>query len=339
MTTTHVTTQAEWDAAIERGDTIEVATGEWEASGTATVRASGTATVRAYGTATVHASGTATVRAYGTATVRAYGSVTVRAYGTATVHASDTATVRASGTATVHAYGTATVRAYGTATVRAYDTATVHASGTATVHASDTATVRAYDTATVHAYDTATVHAYDTSTVRAYDTATVRAYDTSTVRAYGSVTVRAYDTSTVAFRHSTSASIDAINVIEAMSPGTIEEWLDRYEITPTTDGIVTLFKAVDDAFQSPRGGDYTPGSTPVAPDWDEGASECGGGLHFSPTPHHALSFNADAVRFVACPVAVADIRPPQVADVFPAKVKARGCSGPVRECSITGEDT
>ena len=35
-------------------------------------------------------------------------------------------------------------------------------------------------------------------------------------------------------------------------------------------------------YKSERGGDYTPGTTPVCDDWDGGKIECGKGYHLSP---------------------------------------------------------
>ncbi|MFO0919463.1 MAG: hypothetical protein U0872_14280 [Planctomycetaceae bacterium] len=52
---------------------------------------------------------------------------------------------------------------------------------------------------------------------------------------------------------------------------------------------------------------YTPGSVPVAPDWDGGEKECGGGLHFSPHPVMTEEFISDPKRFCACPVLLSDI--------------------------------
>jgi hypothetical protein len=99
---------------------------------------------------------------------------------------------------------------------------------------------------------------------------------------------------------------------------------------------VTLFKAVGDNFISPKGGNYTPGTIPSAPDWDGGKIECGGGLHFSPAPRMARVFNDSAKRYVACPVALADIVVHPDGD-YPEKVKSRGCCAPVWECDIDGK--
>ena len=106
-----VTTQAELDAALQRGDLyviiIDSPRGVWlhvtsNGINSATVEASGSATVEAWGSATVEAWGSATVRAWDSATVRASGSATVEARGSAIVEARDSATVRATPYVAVH---------------------------------------------------------------------------------------------------------------------------------------------------------------------------------------------------------------------------------------------
>jgi hypothetical protein len=117
---------------------------------------------------------------------------------------------------------------------------------------------------------------------------------------------------------------------------TAKEWCRRYGIK-VKDGIALLYKSIDSNYKSARGGDYTPKSTPVANDWDGGKKECGGGLHFSPVPSAALEFyNKPNNRFVACPVALKDMRHPKSTDQYPNKIKAKGCCGPVWECDIEG---
>ena len=81
---------------------------------------------------------------------------------------------------------------------------------------------------------------------------------------------------------------------------TPQDWCDYYGIT-VEDGVAVLYKALDGEMRSPKGFLYQPGSTPAADDWDGDARECGGGLHFSPTPTMAMEFHADAKRFAACP--------------------------------------
>ncbi|MCK7495211.1 MAG: hypothetical protein MZW92_32020 [Comamonadaceae bacterium] len=116
---------------------------------------------------------------------------------------------------------------------------------------------------------------------------------------------------------------------------TAEKWCKYYGVT-VNEGVVILHKAVDDDYTSPRGMSYRPGTIPVAPDWDDGDRECGGGLHFSPTPAMARAFHYDAERFIACPVAIEDIAV-HPKGLYPEKVKAKGCCAPVWEVNEDGE--
>ena len=113
------------------------------------------------------------------------------------------------------------------------------------------------------------------------------------------------------------------------------EWCDYYGVKHT-DGIAIVYKAVDSSYVSPKGGNYKPGTIPMAPDWDGGKKECGGGLHFSPCPAMARAFNPNATRYLACPVALADIAVHPDGD-YPEKIKARGCCAPVYEVDEDGE--
>ena len=221
-----------------------------------------------------------------------------------------------SDSATVRAYGSATVRAYGSATVTAYGSATVTASGSATVRAYDSATVTAYGSATVRAYGSATVRAYDSATVRAYDSATVTAYDSATVRAYDSATVRAYDSATVTagshtavHLHSGHARIEGGVVIDHLAVNETDPhvWCD-YHGVQVEDGIATVYKAVNDQWTTYRGVDYSPGALPSCIDFAP-TNECGGGLHFGPTPGHALAYHSGATKFVAVGVRVDELVP------------------------------
>ena len=216
---------------------------------------------------------------------------------------------------TVGACGSSTVTARDSSTVRACDSSTVTAYDSSTVRACDSSKVTARDSSTVTAYGSSTVTAYDSSTVRACDSSTVTAYGSSTVTAYGSSTVTAYDSSTVTAKarvavhlHSGHAHIDGGVLIDhTAEPGDAAMWC-AYHAVRVTHGIATLYKAVDDAWTTSRGFDYSPGATPSAPDWSP-APACGGGLHFSPSPIEALAYKPDATRFVAVGVALDTLVP------------------------------
>jgi len=119
---------------------------------------------------------------------------------------------------------------------------------------------------------------------------------------------------------------------------TPEQWCDYYGAT-VAEGVATLYKAVDEDYSTGNarlgGIFYRPGTAPVAPDWDGGVRERGGGLHFAPRPEMAMTFNVGATKFVACPVALKDFSVQPDAE-YPDKIKASGCCGPVYEVDRRG---
>jgi len=209
--------------------------------------------------------------------------------------------------------------AYGSAQVRAYGSAQVRASGSAQVRA----------------YGSAQVRASDSAQVTAYGSAQVTASDSAQVTAYGSAQVTASWEGVAITVHGDGPRVEGGTVIRCDAPHDVREWCRRYGVT-VTNGVVVLFKAVNDRFTTQYGVDYSPGSCPVSPDWDGGVQECGGGLHFSPVPWMALKFFCEATRFVACPIRIDDIRVPRPKDTYPEKVKAGACCGAVWECDRDG---
>ncbi|MEN6532151.1 MAG: hypothetical protein ABFD89_00715 [Bryobacteraceae bacterium] len=116
---------------------------------------------------------------------------------------------------------------------------------------------------------------------------------------------------------------------------TPKDWCEYYGVK-VVRGIATLYKALDADYKSPRAFAYLPGTTPAAPDWDGGKAECGGGLHFSPSPAMALEFYPGAVKFAACPVRLKDIAIHPDGD-YPRKCKASGICKPIYEVDREGE--
>ncbi|MEU4590076.1 DUF7666 domain-containing protein [Micromonospora aurantiaca (nom. illeg.)] len=215
---------------------------------------------------------------------------------------SGSATVEASGSATVEASGSATVRASGSATVEASGSATVEASGSATVEASGSATVRAYDSATVQAYGTTSVHAHHYSTVTAGSHTAVHLHS-------GQATV-------------TGGVLIDVTQLDLTNPAA---WCDHHGIT-VTDGKAVLYKALgDDLTAGQEYGKptvYRVGDTVTCDDWSD-TNDCGGGLHFSPTPHMASQYHYRATRWLAVEVDVATLRP--ITDGGTPKAKAKSC--------------
>jgi hypothetical protein len=193
--------------------------------------------------------------------------------------------------------------------------------------------VTACDSSTVTAYGSSTVTACDSSTVRAYDSSTVRACDSSTVRAYGSSTVRACD-SVAVHLHSATVSLTGGVVLDhtKIADFSPKEWCEYHGVT-IEKGVATLYKAVNDKWTTDRGIDYSPGSKPSCDDWSDTPC-CGGGLHFGPTPFHALAYHPEATKFISVGVRVSELRP--ITDGGTAKAKAPRVVRACAEVDIDG---
>ena len=122
---------------------------------------------------------------------------------------------------------------------------------------------------------------------------------------------------------------------KAMEIKTPEDWCEYYGLK-VSRGVVTLYKALNHAFISPKGTSYAPGEKPEAKDWDGGRAECGGGLHFSPSPTFAREFSREAEKYAACPINIKDIVVHKNAE-YPQKVKARRVAKPCYEVDINGD--
>src|SRR5437588_430274 len=154
--------------------------------------------------------------------------------------------------------------------VAAWGSSRVVAAGSSVVVARDGSRVEAWESARVVARGASTVVANDSTKVVAWEPSRVVAQDSSTVVAAKLVAVHRSN------GPRDRATVDGGVVIDVHQPTTPTDWCD-YHGVPIRDGLVTLFKAVDDDFRSDHGVAYVPGTQPAAPDWDGGAGECGGG--------------------------------------------------------------
>ena len=192
------------------------------------------------------------------------------------------------------------------------------------------------------ATDSAVVEARGSSHVVAWGSSHVEAWGSSHVEADGAASLRVFDRvsgkagrQVVIQRHSKLTKIDGGIQIDVELPATAADWCAWHGVK-VVDGVAMVYKCVNDDFRSKRGGDYTPGTIPAAPDWDGGAKECGGGYHFSPSAAATRQF-ASGPKFLACPVALTDMRAPKLDDSYANKIKAAKCCGPVVEVDIYGK--
>jgi hypothetical protein len=112
-------------------------------------------------------------------------------------------------------------------------------------------------------------------------------------------------------------------------------WCDYYGVDHTEEHAL-IFKGVRDGFNSQRGTNYSPGTSPEAADWDGGVKECGGGLHFSPCPGMTREFDDQAVHYLACPVRLDEMAVHPDGE-YPQKCKAKRVASPCWEVDINGK--
>ena len=184
--------------------------------------------------------------------------------------------------------------------------------------------------------------AWGSSHVEAWGSSHVEARGSSHVEADGAASLRVFDRvsgkagrQVVIQKHSKLTKIDGGIQIDVELPTTAADWCAWHGVK-VVDGVAMVYKCVNDDFRSARGGDYTPGTIPAATDWDGGAKECGGGYHFSPSAAATRQF-ASGPKFLACPVALTDMRAPKLDDSYANKIKAAKCCGPVVEVDIYGK--
>jgi hypothetical protein len=326
--------QKELESALESGAyPLLRGNGKFEVTGSSQVRACGSSQVTAYDKSQVTAYDESQVTACDSSQVTACDSSQVTAYGSSQVRACGYSQVTACGYSQVRAYGSSQVTAYESSQVTAYESSQVTAYGSSQVTAYDSSQVTACGSSQVIAYGSSQVRACGSSQVTAYGSSQVTAYESSQVIAYGSSQVRAskYVAVTILGKPNVVGGVK----IRPRAPRNVDEWIADYGIR-VRKGVVILYKAVGDDFKSAYGTSYEPGSTPSAADWDGGKAECGGGLHFCPSPALALTFHRAATRFVACPVKVSEIAFRQDA-AYPTKVKAPRVCAPVWECDIDGK--
>ena len=204
------------------------------------------------------------------------------------------------------------------------------------VVAKGSAHVVARGSAHVVARGSAHVVARESVHVVAWGSAHVEAWESVHVVARGSAHVVASKWSTVRKMLSHCGTIMGGIVVEEPAITTADDWCAYYGVT-VKDGIAVVYKAVRDDYRSSHDFLYPVGAAVECNDWDGGECECGGGLHFSPSPAMAFQFDDLATRFLACPVALSDMRSPTATDCYPQKIKARRVCGPIIEVDINGD--
>jgi hypothetical protein len=176
---------------------------------------------------------------------------------------------------------------------------------------------------------------WESAHVEARESAHVEAWESAHVEARESAHVEASKWTSVRKMRTHTGLIEGGIILVEPEIATVEDWC-AYHGAAVKDGIAILYKAVRDDYRSQHGFLYAPGSSPVCDDWDGGEAECGGGLHLCAAPVMCLSFDGEATRFLACPVALTDMRRSEASDRYPTKIKVARICGPIVEVDREG---
>jgi hypothetical protein len=234
----------------------------------------------------------------------------------------------------IPAGGRADVNSGGRAAVNSGGRAAVNSGGRAAVNSGGRADVNSGGRADVNSGGRADVNDGGRADVNSGGRADARAASTLNLFAGSSAHAGPF---TAVFLHSQKVTLDGDgNVIDlsGLDLNDPRTWCD-YHGVDVVDGIAYVHKAVDQEFRSHHGADYTPGSTPEAPDWNT-RRECGGGLHFGATPSLALEHAAGyiaAPRWLKCGVRLDEMV------CLGDKVKARRVVQACVEVDVTGDVT
>ena len=153
--------------------------------------------------------------------------------------------------------------------------------------------------------------------------------DTAVAHLHGRATIGAAGSHAVVFRHSPDATVTVGIVIDltAVDLTDARQWCAHHAVSTLTplDGpfagveVAVLVKVTNDDLRSGRGFHYPVGALVAADDWRDD-HDCGGGLHFSPSPLEAWDYHAAAVRALECHIPLTELRP--IPGAGAAKVKA-----------------
>ena len=201
-------------------------------------------------------------------------------------------------------------------------------------HRQESSRVVAWGSSRVVARESSSVEAWESSSVEAWESSSVEARGDVFIRLYSARIIKASASVLIKDQRRKKTPIDNATVIPAFVWKTAAEWCDYYGVE-VKDGAALLFKGVKSNYKSERGGDYTPGTTPVCDDWDGGKIECGKGYHLSPHLMMTKEF-CRPDKFIAGWVSLSDmaVHPD---GKYPQKCKIHKYTSPVWECDIDGK--
>ena len=260
------------------------------------------------------------VVAWENSSVVAWGNSSVVAWENSSVVAWGNSSVVARGNSSVVARGNSSVVAWGNSSVEAWENSSVVARGNSSVVARGNSSVEAWENSSVVARGNSSVVARGNSSVEAWENSSVVAWENSSVVAQDFALI-AVLSATVIIKKLMDYSIASLRGIKVKiekkartatvvkTPAFIKHNIKSFAERCDSDkpNTVILYKSVDKETKCDfRTGTIEYKGVVTCPDWDPSSDkECGNGLHLSPTPGMALSYNQG--HLLKCRVNLKDI--------------------------------
>jgi hypothetical protein len=241
---------------------------------------------------------------------KAWGNSSVEARGNSSVVARENSSVVALENSSVVAWENSSVVALGNSSVEARGNSSVVARENSSVVALGNSSVEARGNSSVVALENSSVEAWGNSSVVARGNSSVEAWENSSVKCFSSwCKLNAAHQSVIITQGCDPKITKTATVNLVTTKKHIHDTESFCEIYKPTDGKITLFKSVNsDGNVDFHTGkiEYKKGTEVLCPDFDPTPQrQCGGGLHLSPTPKLALSYNKG--KLLECLVNVEDI--------------------------------
>jgi len=237
--------------------------------------------------------------------------------GNSSVVAWGNSSVEARGNSSVEARGNSSVEAWENSSVEAWENSSVVAWGNSSVVATGNSSVVAWENSSVVAWENSSVVARENSSVVAWENSSVVARGNSSVEARGNSSVEAWENSVIRIFSNIRLKLNQFSVgigigikikaeYKSGSATLINKeiakydkklFLRMYKKNIQKGGEILLYKSVKDDNTDFYSGKIKYIGKVICPDWDDNPNrECGGGLHLSPTPELAKSFNNGKIK-------------------------------------------
>jgi hypothetical protein len=249
-------------------------------------------------------------------------------------------------------WGNCSIEGWGNCSIEGWENCSIVGRENCSIEGRENCSIEGWGNCSIEGWENCSIVGRENCSIVGWGNCSIEGWENCSIVGWENCSIRAWSDrgsikaakNVVVMKHNPAATISGGRVLEMHRPETAEGWCEFYGVEIRKGGrfsrklagqdVAILFKVLPKDLVAYGGFQYVIGETPAAPDWDGGKRECGGGLHFSPTPRHAEKFGGEG-RYIACPVLVSElcVHPD---GMYPQKVKAPGCCAPIWEVDVDG---